>query len=104
MCVYTLLMPLAFLPEPLGFTDGTYQNTEHFILPHVLRLPVLKVTFMQLAKKDKILLCVAGGLLVIVVIVYALYYGGNKKSDPIKAEEYSKGVPSQTTPTGKKVP
>lgn len=59
---------------------------------------------MQLSKKDKVLMGVAGGLFIVVVIVYALYYGGEEKGDPINPEDYSKATPTRAKPPGKRVP
>jgi len=50
---------------------------------------------MQLKKKDKVLLGIAGVLFIIVVIVYALYYGGDAKPDPINPADYTKAVPGK---------
>lgn len=53
---------------------------------------------MELSKKDKVLLGVAGVLLVVVVIVYALYYGGGGETTPPKPEDYKNPAPNMGTP------
>lgn len=45
---------------------------------------------MEMTKKTKILIGIAGGLLVVVVILYAVLYGGGDKGDPIEEA----GIPS----------
>lgn len=65
---------------------------------------VVKGRRMELTKKDKVLMGIAGGLLVIVVIVYALYFGGNDVGDKPTAEGLvpKSGGTSATPPGAKK--
>ncbi|MGE3107372.1 MAG: hypothetical protein AB7G11_01930 [Phycisphaerales bacterium] len=54
---------------------------------------------MQLSKKDKALIGIAGVLLVVVVIVYALYYGGGgEQGDKPTAEGLAKPRANQVAP------
>lgn len=60
---------------------------------------LLKGSRMELTKKDKTLIGIAGVLLVIVVIVYAMYYGGSGgDTTPPKPEDYSNPAPNQGVP------
>lgn len=59
---------------------------------------------MQLTKKDKVMMGIAGGLLLIVIIVYAVILGGGEKGDPINPEEYKANPTRATHPGAKKTP
>ena len=56
---------------------------------------------MEMTKKTKIMIGIAGALLVVVVIVYAVYYGGDGPGDKPTAEGLVKPNATQATPQKK---
>lgn len=62
---------------------------------------VVKGLIMEMTKKTKIMIGIAGALLVVVVIVYAVYYGGDGPGDKATAEGLVKPNATQATPQKK---